>query len=118
VANHDVCVPTALSNLLCASLIEDPYGLASRDLPKVVEGLVLYLDQLEDVQKELRAKAELKPAEQKAAWLDEVERSVGGVEGAVREGVKAIVVEFKEYMGEFKFAPRVAEKVQVVVDWG
>lgn len=107
----------ALSNLLCASLTEDPYGLASRDLPKVVEGLVLYLDVLEALQKELREKAE-RQGDGKGEWLDEVERTVGEVEGAVREGVKAVVVEFKEYMGEFKFPPRVAEKVQVVVDWG
>lgn len=47
-----------------------------------------------------------------------MEGVVGVVERAVREGVKAVVGEFGEYMGEFKFAPRVAEKVQVIVDWG
>ncbi|KAI5474144.1 nucleoporin protein Ndc1-Nup family protein, partial [Pseudohyphozyma bogoriensis] len=48
----------ALSNLLCASLQEDPYGVAQRDIPKVLEGFVLYLLALETLTAQLTASVE------------------------------------------------------------
>lgn len=48
----------ALANLLCASLKEDPYGVAQRDIPKILEGLVRYLDVLDELIESLTASAE------------------------------------------------------------
>lgn len=40
---------SALANLLCHSLQEDPYGVAQRDIPKILEAFVRYLVALENL---------------------------------------------------------------------
>ena len=44
---------TALADLLCHSLLEDKYGLAQKELPRVLEAFVLYLGVLEQLVGEL-----------------------------------------------------------------
>jgi hypothetical protein len=77
--------PTALSNLICASLTEDPYGVAQRDIPKILEAFVRYLSVLDGVAAELEAVADktLGPPEEKERARKVVEKEVGEVqEGA------------------------------------
>ena len=42
-----------LSRLVCASLTEDRYGVVQRDIPCVLEALLVFLMALEDAQKEI-----------------------------------------------------------------
>lgn len=48
----------ALSNMLCASLKEDAYGVAQRDITRVLEAFVLYLEALESLERNLLATSE------------------------------------------------------------
>lgn len=66
-----VVCDSALSNLTCASLNEDPYGVAQRDIPKILEGFVRFLAVLEGLEREFEVIAK------------EKEQS-GGVEGKER----------------------------------
>lgn len=42
-----------LSRLVCASLTEDRYGVVQRDIPRILEALLLFLTALEEAQKEI-----------------------------------------------------------------
>jgi hypothetical protein len=42
-----------LSRLVCASLTEDRYGVGQRDIPRILEALLVFLTALEDVQKDI-----------------------------------------------------------------
>jgi len=42
-----------LSRLVCASLTEDRYGVVQRDIPRILEALLVFLMALEDAQKEI-----------------------------------------------------------------
>ncbi|GAA6055758.1 hypothetical protein JCM3770_006146 [Rhodotorula araucariae] len=110
----------ALSNLLCASLKEDPYGVTQRDIPKVLEAFVRYLAVLDGLADELLAQADrtLGGAEAREKARVVVEREVGEVQEALRAGAKAILTEFAEYLGEFRFPTQIAAKLQLLVDWG
>ncbi|GAA5896308.1 hypothetical protein JCM8208_001844 [Rhodotorula glutinis] len=110
----------ALSNLICASLKEDPYGVTQRDIPKVLEAFVRYLSVLDALSAELEATADKAlggPEEQERA-RKVVEREVGEVQEAVRAGAKAILSEFSEYLGEFRFPTQIAAQLQLLVDFG
>ncbi|GAA5853714.1 hypothetical protein JCM9279_000285 [Rhodotorula babjevae] len=110
----------ALSNLICASLKEDPYGVTQRDIPKVLEALVRYLSVLDALAAELEATADkaLGGPEAREHARKVVEREVGEVQEAVRAGAKAILSEFSEYLGEFRFPTQIAAKLQLLVDFG
>ncbi|GAA5863792.1 hypothetical protein JCM1840_005768 [Sporobolomyces johnsonii] len=117
-----VCAIQALANLTCASLHEDPYGVAQRDIPKILEAFVRYLAVLEALQGELSALAE-KHGREEGSEVGErrrglVEREVGGVQEALRQGAKAILTEFAPYLSEFRFPTAIAAQLQVLVDWG
>ena len=42
-----------LSRLVCASLTEDRYGVVQRDIPRILEALLVFLTAVEDAQKEV-----------------------------------------------------------------
>jgi len=42
-----------LSRLVCASLTEDRYGVMQRDIPRILEALLVFLTAVEDAQKEI-----------------------------------------------------------------
>ena len=44
-----------LSRLVCASLTEDRYGVVQRDIPRILEALLLFLTALEEAQKDITA---------------------------------------------------------------
>ncbi|KAI5474908.1 hypothetical protein MNV49_002191, partial [Pseudohyphozyma bogoriensis] len=108
-----------LSNLLCASLQEDPYGVAQRDIPKVLEGFVLYLLALETLTAQLTASVEGAGKKiEREATLKEIAEQVVPIESALKDGVRAVLDEFTEYLDSFSFPPRIAAKLQLLVDWG
>jgi hypothetical protein len=42
-----------LSRLVCLSLTEDRYGIVQRDIPRILEALLVFLMALEDAQKDI-----------------------------------------------------------------
>lgn len=42
-----------LSHLVCASLLEDRYGVVQRDVPKIIEAMLSFLSAIEEYQMEL-----------------------------------------------------------------
>ena len=69
-----------MSNLLCASLKEDPYGVAQRDIPRVLEALVRYLGTLDELARQLTETAEKQSPEIKERWIVEIEAQIGEVQ--------------------------------------
>ncbi|GEM09572.1 nucleoporin protein Ndc1-Nup family protein [Rhodotorula toruloides] len=110
----------SLSNLVCASLSEDPYGVAQCDIPKVLEAFVRYLVILDSVATDMQSAAEqvVGGREEQERARAVVEREIGGVQDALRSGAKAILTEFAEYLGSFRFPTRVASQLQLLVDYG
>lgn len=75
---------TALSHLLCASLQEDTYGVAQRDIPKVIEGFVLYLLALESLTAQLLSNLE---GSEKDATQKEIDRLITPIDAGTRFSV-------------------------------
>lgn len=95
--------------MLCASLHEDVYGVAQRDIPKTLEAFVLYLDAIEAASARLSSMP---------GTSEEATRELGAIERALKDAVMAVLDEFDPYLDAFKFAPRVAAKLQTLADWG
>ncbi|GAA5822909.1 hypothetical protein JCM11251_004420 [Rhodosporidiobolus azoricus] len=115
-----VCAIQALSNLICASLTEDPYGVAQRDIPKILEAFVRYISVLDSLESELTELAERTPGgqDEREKARKVVEKEVGEVQEALRAGTKAVLTEFSDYLGEFRFPTSVAAQLQQLVDYG
>lgn len=72
----------ALANLVCASLHEDPYGVAQGDIPKVLEAFVLYLMELEKLSRTLMASVEGEgQALERADMMNQMELQIESIEG-------------------------------------
>ncbi|KAM0792356.1 hypothetical protein ACM66B_005036 [Microbotryomycetes sp. NB124-2] len=108
----------ALANLLCASLKEDPYGVAQRDIPKILEGMILFLDALEKLEKGLVADFDQGGEERKKVGTAEVEELVLPLQSAARDAVRQVVADFEPYLSEFRFPSHVATRIQLLIDWG
>ncbi|GAA5890298.1 hypothetical protein JCM16303_005323 [Sporobolomyces ruberrimus] len=120
-----VCAVQALSNLTCASLNEDPYGVAQRDIPKILEGFVRFLAVLEGLEREFEVIAKEKEQsggvegkERGERWRRVERETVGVVQDAVRQGARAILTEFAPYLTEFRFPTHIASQLQLLVDYG
>ncbi|CAE6415835.1 unnamed protein product [Rhizoctonia solani] len=106
----DVWIVEALSTLIAHSLQEDPYGRVQRDIPRVLEAFVSYLGALEQLIEEVNA--DLSPESE-----DAVRTVVQPVAEALREGIRTIVLEFGHRLKAFTFPPRVAKRLQTMVDY-
>ncbi|KDE03934.1 hypothetical protein MVLG_05626 [Microbotryum lychnidis-dioicae p1A1 Lamole] len=115
-----VCAIHALSNLLCASLKEDTYGVAQRDIPRVLEAFVLYLNTLDVLASSLSSTAEASSSENAKEQLQtRISESIGQVQLALREGIREILAEFEPFLAtEFRFPTNVAHRLQLIADWG
>ena len=51
-----MALATALSQLVCASLNEDRYGVVQRDIPRILEAFLSFLSAIEEYQIEVNAK--------------------------------------------------------------
>ncbi|GAA5828296.1 hypothetical protein JCM5353_003289 [Sporobolomyces roseus] len=120
-----ICAIQALSNLVCASLTEDPYGVVQKDIEKILEGFIRYLNVLESLEREFgivvaREKEEVfgGGGEVEEYWRRVERDQVEGLRNALRQGVRAILNEFAPYLSEFRFPTSIASQLQVLVDWG
>lgn len=64
-----------LSRLVCLSLTEDRYGVVQRDIPRILEALLVFLTALEDAQKEIASSDD---AEDAARAIDVYSRPADG----------------------------------------
>ncbi|KAI8973117.1 nucleoporin protein Ndc1-Nup [Trametes punicea] len=127
----DALAAEVLCRLTCASLTEDRYGVVQRDIPKIIEALLSFLNALEDYQAELNASytlpppdklQELSPKEvaEKETLAMEATRAgevLSVVSDAVKDGIVQIVRTFGDKLSAFKFPPRTAKKLQGFVDY-
>ncbi|KAG8903625.1 hypothetical protein FRB99_002930 [Tulasnella sp. 403] len=93
---------TAISNLAARSFEEDPYGTVQRDIPKILEALLLFQDAVDQLKAELR--------DDKAdTWIEPVRDALGA-------GLHEIISKFRDRLSAFRFPPRIAKRLQDVVD--
>jgi len=124
----DALIVEVLTNLACASLKEDRYGVVQRDLPKILEAFLSFLGALEDYRtehvKECPSQGDIgassgKEQEDKLRRLQEITQAVEPVDqlqDALKIGVEEIVETFGGTLSAFKFPPRIASKLQGYVD--
>ncbi|KAI5987860.1 nucleoporin protein Ndc1-Nup [Pisolithus albus] len=127
----DALVIESLSALVCASLTEDRYGVVQRDIPRVLEAFLSFLQAAEDYQNEVRvlyvppSPEEL--AEADSAILCQKERTrvevakasetINVIVDALKSGISDIVRTFGDKLSAFKFPPKTAKKLQSFVDY-
>jgi nucleoporin NDC1 len=115
--------------LVAHSLQEDPYGRVQRDIPRVLEALVSYLGVLEQLVDEMNTNPTpytedaignvIQPVADGQSFCsltscDDTDK-FGFV--ALREGIRMIVLEFGHRLAAFTFPPRIAKRLQTMVDY-
>jgi nucleoporin NDC1 len=116
-----------LSRLVCASLTEDRYGVVQRDIPRILEAVLVFLTALEDAQKEIASPDD---ADDAARAVDVYSGAADGVAilwiacflllmdlTAMKEAVVRIVQTFGHRLTAFRFPHRVAQKLQGYADY-
>ncbi|KAF7303892.1 hypothetical protein MIND_00619300 [Mycena indigotica] len=120
VPRSEVCIEAVevLTHLTSVSLTADRFGVAQRDIPRILEALLAFLTAVESAQAELRAK--LEDSNISFEEKDDVE-AAGGVVGdlgdALKDGIARIVRTFGDKLRAFKFPPRTASRLQEFVDY-
>ncbi|KAI5119552.1 hypothetical protein M0805_008538 [Coniferiporia weirii] len=128
----DSMIVEVLSALVSYSLSEDALGHVQRDIPRVLEVMVLYLSAIEEYQQELSAslsatvrtdESKLTPAETRryVALKTEValaEEWIDVLKTALISGIALIVNTFGDRLTSFKFPHKVASRLQSFVDYG
>lgn len=127
----DALIIEALSHFVCASLVEDRYGVVQRDIPRIIEAFLSFLSAIEEYQIEVNAKytpptpdelseGDTKTLEEKEMMRLEVARAgdvLVVVSDALKTGVANISRTFGNKLVAFKFPPRTARKLQSFVDY-
>ncbi|KDR79388.1 hypothetical protein GALMADRAFT_63284 [Galerina marginata CBS 339.88] len=121
----DVAVIDVLSNLTCASLTEDRYGVVQRDIPRILEAMVSYLSAIEEYQVELTASqksasSSILSDSERQTLIMEHEKSqeiLCFIGDGLKEGIGRIVRTFGDKLTAFKFPPRIAQKLQAFLDY-
>ncbi|KAF8879244.1 nucleoporin protein Ndc1-Nup [Infundibulicybe gibba] len=125
----DVAIIGVLSQLTCASLTEDRYGVLQRDIPKILEAMLSFLTVIEEYQREINALYAVPPPESRLtvdelrADLElrtEVEKAgevLSLVGDELKDGVGRIVRTFGDKLLAFTFPPRTASKLQGFLDY-
>ncbi|KAL1916546.1 uncharacterized protein VTP21DRAFT_5737 [Calcarisporiella thermophila] len=96
-----------LSRLTAASYHEDQYGVVQRDIPRVLECLLTCLMATEEFLQRPPDKRK------RARVVQETHAVVTAIEACIYE----IVVVFYESLGEMRFPPRIAQRLQVFMDF-
>ncbi|KAG6853758.1 hypothetical protein C0991_001588 [Blastosporella zonata] len=125
----DVVIVDVLSNLICASLTEDKYGVVQRDIPKTLEAMLSFLSALQVYHDEVRAKytppvhdqvytrEQIAEAEAIHAEVDKACDVLNYLSEDLRAGIARIVRTFGDKLLAFKFPPRTAEKLQPFMEY-
>jgi len=105
-----------LKTLVTVSLTEDALGAVQRDIPKVLEAFCTFLTVVEDAREELVNA--LKPDDPPQRREDTVRalEPLNELQFALTDALQSIVGTFKEKLTVYKFAPKTARRVQIIVD--
>ncbi|KAN0130179.1 Nucleoporin protein Ndc1-Nup [Lactarius tabidus] len=106
----DALIVEVLSRLVCASLTEDRYGVVQRDIPRILEALLLFLTALEEAQKEIAVPDD---AEEAARAFDVYSLPAD----ATKEAIVRVVQIFGPRLAAFRFPYHIAEKLQGFADY-
>ncbi|KAG8973161.1 hypothetical protein FRC05_009021 [Tulasnella sp. 425] len=98
----DVWAIKALCHFTAASFAEDPYGMVQRDIPKILEALLLLKQALEESAAELQS--------------DEFNERVGPLRIAIGSGLHLVISTFHDRLSAFRFPPPIAKKLQDLID--
>ncbi|KAJ7054224.1 hypothetical protein C8F01DRAFT_1164428 [Mycena amicta] len=113
VPRSEVCVEAVevLTHFTSASLTVDRFGVAQRDIPRILEALLAFLGAIETAQAELRGKAEdpNNTSLEDKADLDAARVVLGNLGDVLKDGVARLRA--------FKFPPRTAVRLQEFVDY-
>ncbi|KJA18284.1 hypothetical protein HYPSUDRAFT_45462 [Hypholoma sublateritium FD-334 SS-4] len=123
----DIIVFEALTFLTSASFTEDRYGVVQRDIPKILETLVLFMSAVEQYQGELSAQSQALPVtasakemEDQKTRLVEIVRAkeiLGQVGDCLKECILHITGTFGESLSAFKFPPRIKAQLQIFLEY-
>lgn len=127
----DALVIESLSALVCASLAEDRYGVVQRDIPRILEAFLSFLQASEDYQNEVRVlyvpptpeeltqadSAVLRQKERTRVEVAKASEAIAVVVDALKSGISDIVRTFGDKLTAFKFPPMTAKKLQSFVDY-
>ncbi|KAI6105938.1 nucleoporin protein Ndc1-Nup [Pisolithus croceorrhizus] len=127
----DALVIESLSALVCASLAEDRYGVVQRDIPRILEAFLSFLQASEDYQNEVRVlyvpptpeeltqadSAVLRQKERTRVEVAKASEAIAVVVDALKSGISDIVRTFGDKLTAFKFPPKTAKKLQSFVDY-
>jgi len=117
----DIIAIDALSHLVAASLKEDTLGAVQRDIPRILETLLRFLDAAESYKAELEKNM---PVDEEnilkdiIAFKDTV-RAVGVVMPVIqslRDGVILIAKTFGDRLRAYTFPPPTAKRLQAFID--
>ena len=117
-----------LSHYVCASLMEDQYGIVQRDIPKILEAMVRFLGVVDKWRAEISAGSSLadstattaeRPNQDQQA---EEERSKANavlteLSDGLKESIGRIVRTFGDKLMAFRFPPVVASGLQAFMDY-
>ncbi|KIO30299.1 hypothetical protein M407DRAFT_224661 [Tulasnella calospora MUT 4182] len=98
----DVWAIKALCNFTAASFAEDPYGIVQRDIPRILEALLLLKQALEESIAEFQC--------------DEFNERVGPLRTAIGSGLHLVISTFHDRLSAFRFPPTIAKKLQDLID--
>ncbi|KZT32988.1 hypothetical protein SISSUDRAFT_1132815 [Sistotremastrum suecicum HHB10207 ss-3] len=105
-----------LRRLVVSSLTEDSLGTVQRDIPKILEAFATYLTVVEETKEALVAS--IKPDAPEDVRIDMVKavNALDSLRLALADALEDIVKTFKESLSVFRFAPKTARRLQIIVD--
>ncbi|KAI6041097.1 nucleoporin protein Ndc1-Nup [Pisolithus marmoratus] len=126
----DALIIESLSALVCASLTEDRYGVVQRDIPRILEAFLSFLQAAEDYQNEVRvlfvaptpeelddtSSAVFRQKERVRVEVAKASEVISVVVDALKSGISDIVRTFGDKLTAFKFPPKTAKKLQSFID--
>ncbi|KAI6043254.1 nucleoporin protein Ndc1-Nup [Pisolithus marmoratus] len=118
----DALIIESLSALVCASLTEDRYGVVQRDIPRILEAFLSFLQAAEDYQDEVAYElddtnsAVFRQKERVRVEVAKASEAISVVIDALKSGISDIVRTFGDKLTAFKFPPKTAKKLQSFID--
>ncbi|KAG0147354.1 hypothetical protein CROQUDRAFT_656286 [Cronartium quercuum f. sp. fusiforme G11] len=117
--DHRTCTLAveAVTNLICASLTEDQYGVAQDQIPRVIECLIECLETVKtfslEICEEYRSSSEKGSADEELK--ETMEEFVGPLLTRLNDGTVGVLDQFGPYLKEWTFSPKTDAWIQARV---
>ncbi|KAH8107286.1 nucleoporin protein Ndc1-Nup [Phellopilus nigrolimitatus] len=117
----DCMIVEVLGTLISHSLLEDVLGHVQRDIPRILEAMLLYLSAVEDYHSQLTASMSFHQQDDRlradAAEICIADECIDELTTALRTSIALIVHTFGERLTSFKFPYKIASRLQSFVDY-